>query len=423
MTGDLSGKDLQSAKSTTKNKKWGLLTWLVGIITLFTLIWLNFPFMDQLARGPYTPTVPSPSITSTPKPTLTPTVTSTSTVPPTITPTPYPPSAFVVQDISGVVPELKGVQGSAIVLNDDKNVEVQPPFDDPQWIPSDTIAKQLGKEIPEPYYSTFGAGSAAWKMDVPLAPGLYEIFVLDTLYSSGGTLDFHIYLGSQEIGPTLGSSRVEYQSSRAESPQNSDEWRSIGIYNFDRPDVLSVSTNWGKRDEKSIVAIDRVLIVPMPSANMQMLASLPKSPTTVIVDDLAADIQSPPILFPDKSVTAWNGQFQYVVNPDQEVKAKWTVSDSVPPGVYEIFIWIPEIHATGSATYTLMVNGKDLNPDNSQEPVTIIQSEHSGGQWVSLGTYTTPPIYEKPVDLSVQMDIKPGTTGDLALDAVAFVKK
>ena len=45
------------------------------------------------------------------------------------------------------------------------------------------------------------ARSATWQMDVALEPGLYQFYVMDTVLSSGGELDFSVRLGSSELTP------------------------------------------------------------------------------------------------------------------------------------------------------------------------------------------------------------------------------
>ena len=42
-------------------RRWAFLSWIAAVLTLALLLWLNFPTLDQLARGIYTPT-PAPPI-------------------------------------------------------------------------------------------------------------------------------------------------------------------------------------------------------------------------------------------------------------------------------------------------------------------------------------------------------------------------
>jgi hypothetical protein len=192
-----------------------------GLITLSALVLFSFPIPEMLeerARINYTPTPLPP--TPTQIPTRTPTITATPTVPPTITPTLLSPSAYRVSDITMIDPPLlEGFAVDVIILNDDKNVTVEPGFTNPQWEPSSKIAEQIGREIQEPFYATLGPGSVMWKMDVPLDAGLYELFVLDTLYSSGGFLNFTVKLGENDLTPVFGRPRVEFRSSQAVQQQ------------------------------------------------------------------------------------------------------------------------------------------------------------------------------------------------------------
>ncbi len=404
-------------------RRWAFLSWIAAVLTLALLLWLSFPTLDQLARGIYTPTPAPPTLTPTPRPSRTPTITSTPTTEPTATLTPYPPSAYQIPDASLLDPALPGLRGTAVVINEDQ-AQVNPPFDNPQWISSDTIAQQLGKELTERYYATFGAASIQWQTDKPLNPGLYEVYVLDTVFSSGGSLDFTVSLGGQALSPIFGSTSLQYQSSRGNPPQIQDLWRSIGFYNLDRPDLLTIAASWQNRDENSIVAVDRVLIVPYPAAAQAMLERLPRrTQQTVLIDDLAARIESNQVIYSESDALSWKDQYQYVINPETEITATWETYEPVAAGKYEIFVWLPASHATGQVSYRVQINNEDVTPDGLESAnISVNQSEFRGGQWVSLGQFTTPRIYEKPVPINIQIAIPANATGDIALDAVAIVR-
>ena len=47
-------------------RRWAFLSWIAAVLTLALLLWLNFPTLDQLARGIYTPTPAPPTLTPTP---------------------------------------------------------------------------------------------------------------------------------------------------------------------------------------------------------------------------------------------------------------------------------------------------------------------------------------------------------------------
>jgi hypothetical protein len=93
------------------------------------------------------------------------------------------------------------VEGGVIVLDELTSATVEPGFDTPFWVSSDQIASESGFDILDPYYATYGYGAITWETDVFLAPGMVEIYVMDTLYSSAGPLDFQVRLGGSELYP------------------------------------------------------------------------------------------------------------------------------------------------------------------------------------------------------------------------------
>jgi hypothetical protein len=92
------------------------------------------------------------------------------------------------------------------------------------------------------------------------------------------------------------------------------------------------------------------------------------------------------------------------------------------PGRYQIAAWIPPLHADLEVVYTMMVNGNEFPNDAGDLAVALNQSAYADGQWVELGTWTTPRIYEKPLQLSLRMEIKSGSVGEAAFDAIAFIR-
>ena len=73
----------------------------------------------------------------------------------------------------------------------------------------------LGKALyQEEWYATYSAGWIRWFMDRPLRAGLYELYMMDTVFSSGGTLSFTVQLGDQPLTPLAGSSDVVYMTSQ-----------------------------------------------------------------------------------------------------------------------------------------------------------------------------------------------------------------
>ena len=303
-----------------------------------------------------------------------------------------------------------------MILNDDLNVLSNPDFSNPQWVPSSDIG--LDVQILEPYHATFGNAAAAWVMDTSLQPGLYELYILDTLYSSGGSLDFTVALGNQVLQPIIGQPKVNYKSSYTTPPQSFDLWHSLGIYSIDQPGILSITTSWMNRDEYSVVAIDRALIAKLPESTGALLNMLPRTQQTYIMDNLAATITARDTLYKREDLPAWGDEFQFLVNPTSAAQAIWDFPERIPVDQYEIFAWIPGVNGSAQVSYTFFVEGSTLGID----PVSIQQQVPPTGEWVSLGVWKIPEVYGESVAVSLQMDIPEGTIGEVAIDAVAIVK-
>jgi hypothetical protein len=393
-----------------------------GLLTLIVLIWFTFPVGEMTTMwiaNRYTPTPIPP--THTPLPTSTQTAVPSPTIQPTPSITPLPASAFIVQDANIVFPEIPSLSQNVIILNDDKNVIVNPDFSNIQWYPSSQIAGDLGREIPEPYYATFGPGNATWIMDVPLTPGIYEIYILDTLFSSGGSLDFTVYLGGNPIPPILGEARVEYESSQGNPPQASDLWRSIGVYSIDNIDILSVVTSWDVRNQLTIVAIDRVLMAQLPDSTFQILEPLPSDQKKFVVDESVAEFESSQYWETRYDSTAWGDQYQVMVNPPIETSITWSLPYTAPVTRYEIRAWIPSVKGEVETSYRLFASGYEIYPENGEDAITVTQAQNQDAQWVSLGFWSIPEIHGTAVSLNLQMGITSNSNGEVGVDAIAFI--
>lgn len=363
----------------------------------------------------------APAPTATLEPTLVPTLIPqpTATAEPTLTPTPeptaVPASAYQIPDMAQLIPPLPGIAQSALVLNDSDAV-VDPPFSDPQWVSSENTG--LNIELPEGYHVTYFGASVEWETDVALDPGLYQIFILDTLYSSAGSLTFNVALGGQPLEPYFGSSTVNYRSSFSTPPQESDMWHSIGVYNLPQADKLSISTSWGNRDDYSIVAIDRALILKMPASSADLLAKLPLSRQSFIIDNRNAVIEASDTLYSRIEPAAWGDEFQDAINPASAIKVSYEWPDRIPVGTYQIYAWLPAVKGSTQATYTFSVEGNTLGLD----PVTIDLGGREEGQWVEIGTFEIPAVYGDAARAKIEMNVPAGAVGDVAVDAVAFIR-
>lgn len=390
---------------------------------LVIMIWGNYSTLEQRVAGTYTFTPLPP--TSTPTVTATPTITSTATPVPTPTNTPMPASSYFVTDNNLIDPPMPGLEGPAVVLDESSpSFITDPDFNSGTWVSSSDISAQLGVEFTDPYYATYAPAKVAWSMDVPLDLGLYEIYVMDTVYTSAGSLDFYVALGSDWINPVYGSNHVNYLSTIGNDAQQYDQWRSIGIYSIDKFDYLTIYTEWDARDEYTPVAVDRVMIVQLPASSKTILDQLPNNGLTLIEDDHKAVVKAQEVQFTETDELSWGDSYQIIVNPGEDLSVDWVLQEYVDPGsTYEVQVWIPKVEGSASANYQLLADGNGLTRDADNGVTTITHGNREQGQWVSLGSWEIPLYYESGVELTLHMSTSEQTTGEIAIDAVAFIKK
>ena len=401
-----------------------VLRWTTAVVAFFCLLlifWLYRPWVyDWVTPDPtITPTVPTstPMDTPTPAPTWTPEPTMTYTP----SPIPLPTSAYLFPSNETLNPPAPGYLNEPIVMDESKAI-VSPDLSNPQWIPSSQVATQLGYTFDEPYYATFGPGSITWKMDTSLEAGYYEIFVLDTLFSSGGTLQFQVATNDVPIGSITGSQKVLYRSSQGDNAQNQDMWHSIGVFQLPENNLLSVSTQWEARDEYTIVAVDRILVSHLPKDTGDLLQSLPPEPVKYILDDEGAKIESDAFPVHVEDNRSWGDQSTVLINPNYDTKVSWTYPDLIPLGTYEVAVFIPKLNGNSEVTYHFYANDTLLPEDTLGGDVSIRQSQYQDG-WVSLGEYSIPLWFSYPVKLRLEMTVNDGSMGEVAIDAVAFMLK
>ena len=400
---------------------------LLIIITLLVLsilvimVWGNYATLEQRVIGTYTSTPLPPTNTATI--TATPTITSTPTPLPTATNTPLPASAYQVTDLELIDPPIPGLEGPTIILDESSpRFLVEPAFDSGTWTSSVEISEQLGIQFADPYYATFAAAKVAWSVDVPLESGFYEIYVLDTLYSSAGLLDYYVLLGNNWISPRYGTNRVNFLTTTGNPAQISDMWRSIGIYSLDQYDYLTIYSEWENRDEFTVVAVDRVMIVRLPVSSAGIAEKLPPGELVQIVDDRMATIVSKEVFFTVSEQLAWGDSYHLIINPQEDLIARWKLQDPMPVGLYDVFVWIPRVNGEASATYQVFANGNPLVQESGNTSVTIPHGNRDSGMWVSLGRWEVPLYLGNTVQLSLEMNIPGNTTGEIAVDAAAFIK-
>jgi len=394
----------------------------IGISCLFLIIWLYRPWIqDWVTPDPTaTPVLPTstPMDTPTPAPTWTPV--------PSITPTPslvpLPTSVYRFPETEPLNPAVPGYVNEPVILNEDKAL-VFPELTNPIWIPSSQISAQLnGYTFTEPYYATFSEGSITWSMDRALPAGYYEIFVLDTLYSSGGSLEYQVKNGQNVMSSLTGTQKVTFRSSQGDKSQLGDQWHSIGVFQLPEENALSIFTQWPPRDEYTIVAIDRILISHLPDNTGDILQTLPQGLVRNVLDDDGVTIDSDTFPVEVSGNRSWGAKSTVLINPDYVDKVTWKYQDLLPLGTYEVAVFIPKLNGNAEVTYQLFANNQPLTSSLGEGPIIVKQSQVQDG-WTSLGDWEIPLYFEYPVELRLEMGIKEGTLGEVAIDAAAFILK
>lgn len=374
---------------------------------------------QQVAFGTYTPTI---TLTPTPPPTPPPTATLTPTPIPTSTPTPYPTPPLPVPDYP---PVPLGADG-AWVLNDQDAV-VQPPLDAKQiWTARTSADPNAGGE---PFYSTIvGNASVVWEMSVPFNAGLYQVYVLDTFRFSAGPQTFEVLLDGAPAAPYRGQSSVIFNASSANAAiggQQTDDWLPLGAYEVATGQTLSVQAQIDPRTETTPFGLDRLLVVKVSEAQRALLVALPEGRVLVsLLDDERAVFAevfggAATVTFNQGTLVtdapAWNGRFKTRAEPwAVPVQVDWAPAGRLPPGQYELRVWIPALHATAAADYALLADGRVVA---RVTPAQINQKDYSG-EWASLGIWEL----TREAAVGVRMTVPKQDGAEIGVDAVALLK-
>ena len=400
----------------------------VGALTLFVIVYMGWLYAPQIRNSmtfwpTHTPTplTPTPTIPATA--TVTPLATNTPT--PSPTPTPGPISTYWIANGNTLDPAVPNAPEGLVILSAKNSAEVNPPLDSIYWTRSSQIVEDLGRltsNYDSEWFATVNNGSIRYYMDQPLKEGLYEIYVMDTYYSSGGSLDFQVQLGGQQLTPMTGSQTVNFMTSQYDPRQNYDTWRSLGIYYIPQSrDVLTVSTSWGFRDEYSYVAADRIMIVPRKITNLALLNSLPNTGMRFIMDDTQASITAGNNQFRETISTAWDDSYQLIINPKQKCTVEYSSLEPWPIGSYSIYLYFPE--SKGGLDAEIQVKTDNTILETVAGFDTVQMHIPTGGSWVLVGQYNTDRYYERPVKFKVTITVPEGQQGEYPVDAIAFIRE
>ncbi len=400
----------------------------VGALTLFIVVYMGWLFAPKIRNAMTfwptatpTPVTPSPTVPATP--TVTPLATNTPTASPT--PTPGPISTYWIANGNDLDPVVPNAPEGVVILSAKNSAEVDPPFDSIYWTSSSQIVQDLGRLnslYDTEWFATVNSGHVRYYMDQPLKEGLYEIYVMDTFYSSGGNLDFLVQIGGQTLSPLTSSSTVSFMTSQYDPRQNYDTWRSLGIYYIlPSRDVLNVSTSWGFRDQYSYVAADRIMIVPRKITDLALLNQLPAYGTRYVMDDTQADIKAGNSQFRETISTSWDDSYQLIVNPKQKSTIEYSSLEPWPIGQYSIYIYFPESKGGLDAEIQVHADNDLLGTVSGQQVVQM--HVPTGGNWVLIGQYNTDRYYERPRKFKVTITIPEGQQGEYPVDAIAFIQQ
>ncbi len=398
----------------------------VGALTFFVVVYMGWLFAPRIRNAmtfwpTNTPTPIPPSPTAEATMTVTPLATNTPTPAPTATPGPI--STYWIANGHDLDPEVLNAPEGLVILTAKNSAEVDPPLDSIYWTSSSQIVQDLGNMnslYDSEWFATMNNGSIRYFMDQSLKEGLYEIYVMDTYYSSGGNLDFIVQLGSQPLTPLTGSQSVTFMTSQFDPRQNMDTWRSIGIYYITPSrDVLTVSTMWGLRDQYTYVAADRIMIIPRKITDLTLLNQLPSGGTKYIMDDTQATISSGNSRFKESISTSWDDSYQMIINPKNKYTVEYSSKEPWPIGAYSIYLFIPESKGGLDAEIEVRTDNTLLETLGGETKVKM--HIPTGGSWVLAGQYNTDRYYERPVKFKVNITIPEGQTGEYPVDAIAFI--
>ena len=398
----------------------------VGALVFFVVVYMGWLFAPRIRNSmtfwpTNTPTPLPPTPTTEATMTVTPLATNTPTAAPTATPGPI--STYWIANGSELDPEVPNAPEGLVILTAKNSAEVDPPLDSIYWTSSSQIVQDLGNMnslYDSEWFATMNNGSIRYFMDQSLKEGLYEIYVMDTFYSSGGNLDFLVQLGGQTLTPLTSSQSVSFMTSQFDPRQNMDTWRSLGIY-YIMPsrDVLTVSTIWGLRDQYTYVAADRIMIVPRKMTDLSLLNALPGTGTKYIMDDTQATISAGNSRFKEFISTSWDDSYQLIINPKSECTVEYSSKEPWPIGAYSIYLYLPE--SKGGLDADIQVHTDNTLLETVGGESTVRMHIPTGGNWVLVGQYNTDRYYERPVKFKVNITIPENQTGEYPVDAIAFI--
>jgi len=123
-----------------------------------------------------------------------------------------------------------------------------------------------------------------------------------------------------------------------------------------------------------------------------------------------------------EDVPAWNGKFRSLLDwpvsmIGPELFVDWKPLGRVPVGQYELYVWMPESHATAMVDYTLLADGVELDRGTSAQ---LNQQDHSG--WITMGAWQLPEEAAVGVRMYITKANQLLDPVEIGVDAVALVR-
>ena len=444
-------------------------TWIMWIVGgVLALVWLGCGFLggrftapaphetlDDTVESTVIEDAPDATVTPTPTSSPAPTETPTSTATPTETPPPtaFPDSVYLVPDVAAVYPVMP-VRAEAAWLLDDTIASFAPSREDAGWQPGQL---DEGGESSFVYLAERDANTPAlviWTLDQPLPQdGLYGVFVVDTRFNSSREQQYQVLLEGQPINPVIGNSLAVLNVSDQTDiirGQKVDEWLSIGYYQIQAGQKLEIKAEVTALGPDEYFAADQILIVKMTEQERELLMdrALLKDPINPLwmglVDDQALKyeqygywtvetkdedgnviktedkegfFENPKKWTPITNTLAWNGE-GHVHIPEEMLERRiwWRVPGRVPEGTYELYVFVPEIHANATAAFEFWAAGAKLDGEGVDNGL-LVQSNHPG-EWVAVGRWTLNEL----ATVQIQMHFKDHKDVEVAVDAIALVR-
>lgn len=432
-----------------------IVKWVGGIGAGIVVVGIVLVIVMKAMLPPPTP-IPSLTVTSvavatvstaTPTPTLTPTNTKapintptpeTPAKTPTHTPAPTLAGLAPIQ-LANVKPEIKVANatiGYELDYKESNNTVIaNPPLDytkgeNANWrLPANSPLYCGGVETGSPNFisvnlenlpATGVTQPISWTVTTKtsLKPGVYAFFVSDTNQCSAGEAKYDVK-GEKRI--TVFEDKTRGTATFKPSPAK--DWISLGIYLVLEEEKISI-TMYSVAGKTKFLALDRVLIVPLPSPVDELLKA--EKGQIFIFDDREASGSTTSQNFIDPttlSTTLGN----YYINPSpptpapagegtsqplpitgKPVTLSWDVTNVLSPGSYDVHVLYTANKATANATVTIEWQQGD-------NPLISFKATRADSGWsrateavVFTGTKTF---------LRAVVEVTSG------IDAIAFVKK